>query len=45
MELQAEKNLGLTGSKAENIKKVGITKLVEACKDLIKNKFRKMDQK
>ena len=36
IELQAEKNLGLTGSKAENIKKVGITKIVDACKELIK---------
>jgi len=36
VELQAEKNLGLTGSKAENIKKVGIIKIVDACKDLIK---------
>lgn len=36
VELQAEKNLGLTGSKADNIKKVGITKIVEACKELIK---------
>ena len=41
VELQAEKNLGLTGSKAENIKKVGITKLVEACKDLIKTNSEK----
>jgi isoleucyl-tRNA synthetase len=41
VELQAEKNLGLTGSKAENIKKVGITKIVEACKDLIKKNSEK----
>jgi isoleucyl-tRNA synthetase len=41
VELQAEKNLGLTGSKAENIKKVGITKIVEACKDLIKTNSEK----
>jgi isoleucyl-tRNA synthetase len=41
VELQAEKNLGLTGSKAENIKKVGITKIVEACKDLIKKNAEK----
>ncbi len=41
VELQAEKNLGLTGSKADNIKKVGITKIVEACKELIKNNAEK----
>ncbi|HEY7696041.1 MAG TPA: isoleucine--tRNA ligase [Nitrososphaeraceae archaeon] len=41
VELQAEKNLGLTGSKAENIKKVGITKIVDACKDLIKKNSEK----
>jgi isoleucyl-tRNA synthetase len=41
VELQAEKNLGLTGSKAENIKKVGITKIVEACKELIKKNAEK----
>ena len=41
IELQAEKNLGLTGSKADNIKKVGITKIVEACKDLIKTNSEK----
>jgi isoleucyl-tRNA synthetase len=41
IELQAEKNLGLTGSKAENIKKVGITKIVDACKDLIKKNSEK----
>src|SRR6058998_1202440 len=41
VELQAEKNLGLTGSKAENIKKVGITKIVQACKELIKNNAEK----
>jgi isoleucyl-tRNA synthetase len=41
IELQAEKNLGLTGSKAENIKKVGITKIVQACKELIKNNAEK----
>ena len=41
IELQAEKNLGLTGSKAENIKKVGITKIVDACKDLIEKNSEK----
>ena len=41
VELQAEKNLGLTGSKAENIKKVGISKIVEECKDLIKKNAEK----
>ncbi len=35
IELQAEKELGLTGSKMENIKKLGEEKLVEACKKLI----------
>ncbi len=34
VELPAEKNLGLTGSKAENIKKVGISRIVEECKDV-----------
>jgi isoleucyl-tRNA synthetase len=35
MELQAEKELGLTGSKTDNINKVGIEKIVEMCKKLI----------
>src|SRR5919202_427036 len=35
VELQAEKELGLTGSKSENIKKVGVEKIVESCKKLI----------
>src|SRR5215218_5446026 len=35
VELQAEKELGLAGSKSENIRKVGAEKLVQACKDLI----------
>ncbi len=35
VELQAEKELGLTGSKVENLKKLGEEKLVEACKRLI----------
>jgi isoleucyl-tRNA synthetase len=32
VELQAEKELGLTGSKADNINKVGVEKIVESCK-------------
>src|SRR3972149_10713543 len=35
VELQAEKELGLTGSKAENLLRVGEEKIVEACKNLI----------
>jgi isoleucyl-tRNA synthetase len=35
VELQAEKELGLTGSKAENLNKVGIEKIVETCKKII----------
>src|SRR5919205_385328 len=35
VELAAEKELGLTGSKADNINKVGIEKIVETCKKLI----------
>jgi isoleucyl-tRNA synthetase len=35
VELQAERELGLTGSKSENIRKVGEEALVQACKDLI----------
>src|ERR687892_801333 len=35
VELQAEKELGLTGSKIDNLKKVGIEKIVETCKKLI----------
>ncbi|MDF2770252.1 MAG: ileS, partial [Nitrososphaeraceae archaeon] len=35
IELQAEKELGLTGSKTDNLKKVGIEKIVETCKKLI----------
>jgi isoleucyl-tRNA synthetase len=36
VELQAEKELGLTGSKAENVSKVGIEKIVETCKKIIR---------
>jgi isoleucyl-tRNA synthetase len=35
VELQAEKVLGLTGNKFENLKKVGIEKIVETCKKII----------
>jgi isoleucyl-tRNA synthetase len=35
VELQAEKELGLTGNKWENLNKVGMEKLVQACKELI----------
>jgi isoleucyl-tRNA synthetase len=35
VELQAEKELGLTGNKMENVSKVGIEKIVEACKKVI----------
>lgn len=36
VELQAEKELGLTGNKTENINKVGIQKIVETCKSIVK---------
>jgi isoleucyl-tRNA synthetase len=36
VELQAEKELGLTGNKTENINKVGIEKIVETCKSIVK---------
>ncbi|MEM4311254.1 MAG: isoleucine--tRNA ligase [Nitrososphaerales archaeon] len=35
IELQAEKELGLTGSKVENLAKIGEEKMVEACKELV----------
>jgi isoleucyl-tRNA synthetase len=35
VELNAEKVLGLTGNKSENLRKVGIEKLVETCKKII----------
>src|SRR5574341_659293 len=35
VELAAEKELGLTGSKAENISRVGIEKIVQTCKNII----------
>src|SRR6267143_4436986 len=40
VELQAEKELGLSGNKWEDLQKVGVDKLVEACKQLI-DKYRK----
>ena len=36
VELQAEKELGLTGNKTENINKVGVQKIVETCKSIVK---------
>jgi len=36
VELQAEKELGLTGNKIDNLRKVGIEKIVATCKKLIK---------
>ena len=36
VELQAEKELGLTGSKIDNIRKVGIEKIVATCKNIVK---------
>ena len=44
VELQAEKLLGLSGSKSENIKRVGIEKIVETCKQLIRNNSEKWVQ-
>jgi isoleucyl-tRNA synthetase len=35
VELQAEKELGLTGNKTSNLKRIGEEKLVQACKDMI----------
>ena len=35
VELQAERELGLTGNKTENIVKVGLDKIVETCKKVI----------
>ncbi len=35
VELQAEKELGLSGSKVENLKRVGVEKIVEQCKKLV----------
>lgn len=35
VELQAEKILGLTGNKSENLRKVGIERIVETCKKII----------
>ena len=41
VELNAEKVLGLTGNKSENLKKVGIEKLVQTCKKIIAEYNRK----
>jgi len=41
VELQAEKELGLTGNKTENINKVGIEKIVETCKSIVKKYHKK----
>jgi isoleucyl-tRNA synthetase len=35
VELQAEKELGLTGSKIENVRRVGVEKIVTTCKKII----------
>ena len=35
VELQAEKELGLTGNKTENLEKIGAEKLVETCKKIV----------
>lgn len=40
VELQAEKEMGLSGNKWEDLKEVGVEKLVEACKALI-GKYKK----
>ncbi|HLQ06781.1 MAG TPA: class I tRNA ligase family protein, partial [Nitrososphaerales archaeon] len=40
VELQAEKEMGLSGDKVEDLRKVGVEKLVEACKQLI-GKYKK----
>src|ERR671930_1828772 len=45
VELQAEKELGLTGSKTENINKVGVEKIVESCKKLIQRNNHKWTSK
>ncbi len=47
VELQAEKELGLTGNKTENINKVGIEKIIETCKSIVEKynkKWIKVDQ-
>lgn len=36
VELQAEKELGITGGKSEVVEKIGIEKLVDECKNLVK---------
>jgi isoleucyl-tRNA synthetase len=44
VELQAEKELGLVGSKSENLKIIGEEKLVEACKKLVHKYYEKWHQ-
>lgn len=39
VELQAEKELGLKGSKIENLKKIGEETLIQSCKDLVLNNY------
>ena len=41
VELQAERELGFTGSKAEILQKIPMEKLVEACKDIV-HKYNKV---
>lgn len=41
IELQAEKILGLSGSKSENISKVGVDTIIATCKDLIQKNAKK----
>lgn len=41
VELQAEKELGLTGSKAENLRAVGEEAIVDACKKLVSKYYEK----
>ena len=40
VELQAEKELGLKGSKIENLKKIGEETLIQSCKDLVLNNYK-----
>ena len=41
VELQAEKELGLTGNKTANLRKIGEEKLVQACKEMV-GKYHKL---
>lgn len=36
VELQAEKELGITGGKSEAVQKVGVKKLIDTCKEIVK---------